>query len=147
MPPPLGLLKNNDLALRARSLFLRRPRGSGIILYIFCNFCRCGISRYISFPFWRLLYTLDRSENELRPVGLVAVRVRTGHGKPGKSWNLSISASRPLKSWNLIVAHGKSCKIIVCVVRKLLQVPKWQASYVRKYPKSRLILTIFESDS
>ena len=34
MPSPLGLLKNNDLALRARSLFLRRPRGSGIILYI-----------------------------------------------------------------------------------------------------------------
>ena len=27
MPSPLGLLKNNDLALRARSLFLRRPRG------------------------------------------------------------------------------------------------------------------------
>ena len=33
MPSPLVLLKNNDLALRARSLFLRRPRGSGIILY------------------------------------------------------------------------------------------------------------------
>jgi hypothetical protein len=30
----LGLLKNNDLALRARSLFLRRPRSSCIILYI-----------------------------------------------------------------------------------------------------------------
>ena len=24
-------------------------------------------------------------------------RVRTGHGKPGKSWNLSISVSRPGK--------------------------------------------------
>ena len=34
MLSPLGLLKNNDLALRARSLFLRRPRSSGIILYI-----------------------------------------------------------------------------------------------------------------
>ena len=55
---------------------------------------------------------------------LVAVRVRTGHGKPGKSWDLSISVSRPGKSWNLIVAHGKSWKIIVCVVRKLLQVLK-----------------------
>ena len=31
----LQLLKNNDLALRARSLFLRRPRGSGIILYVY----------------------------------------------------------------------------------------------------------------
>ena len=29
-------------------------------------------------------------------------RVRTGYGKPGKSWNLGISFSRPGKSWNLI---------------------------------------------
>ena len=34
MPSPLALLKNNDLALSARSLFLRRPRGSGITLHI-----------------------------------------------------------------------------------------------------------------
>ena len=34
----LSLLKNNDLALRARSLFLRRPRSSCIILYLYyCN--------------------------------------------------------------------------------------------------------------
>ena len=32
MLSPLGLLKNNDLALRARSLFIRRPRSSGITL-------------------------------------------------------------------------------------------------------------------
>ena len=32
MPSLLGLL-NNDLELSARSLFLRRPRSSGIILY------------------------------------------------------------------------------------------------------------------
>ena len=63
-----------------------------------------------------------------------------GHGKPGKSWNLSISVSGPgkLLSWNLVVGHGKSWKIVVCVVRKLLQVSqqgqyKIQASYVRKY--------------
>ena len=35
------------------------------------------------------------------------IRVRTGHGKPGKSWNLSFSVSRPGKSWNFIVGHGK----------------------------------------
>ena len=29
---------------------------------------------------------------------LVDNRVRTGHGKPGKSWNLSISVCRPGKS-------------------------------------------------
>ena len=32
MLSPLGLLKNNDFALRARSLSIRRPRGPGIIL-------------------------------------------------------------------------------------------------------------------
>ena len=37
--------------------------------------------------------------------------VRTGHGKPGKSWNLSFSFSRPGKSWNLIVGPGRSWKI------------------------------------
>ena len=36
-------------------------------------------------------------------MGKTLNRVRTGHGKPGKSWNLSISFSRPGKSWNLIV--------------------------------------------
>ena len=47
-----------------------------------------------------------------------------GHGKPGKSWNLSISVSRPGKSLNLIVGYRKAWKIIVCVVRQLLQVSK-----------------------
>ena len=62
-------------------------------------------------------------------------RVRTGHGKPGKPWNL-------------IVGRGKSSKIRVCVVRKLLQLlKKGQASFVRNYPKTRMILTIFESGS
>ena len=48
--------------------------------------------------------------------------------------------------------HGESLKIIVCVVGKLLQVPKQeqnklQTNYVRKYPKTRMILTIFKSGS
>ena len=40
-------------------------------------------------------------------------RVRTDHGKPGKSWNLImiISFSRPGKSWNVGLGHGKSWKI------------------------------------
>ena len=29
-------------------------------------------------------------------------RVRTGHGKPGKSWNLSISVSRPRRAWKVM---------------------------------------------
>ena len=56
-----------------------------------------------------------------------------------------ISFSRPGKSWNLVVGHGKSWKIIVCGIRKLLQESKQgqnkiQASYVRKYPKTRMLL-------
>ena len=39
-------------------------------------------------------------------------RVRTGHGKPGKSWNFITSFSRPGKSWNLGVGHGKSWKMM-----------------------------------
>ena len=35
-------------------------------------------------------------------------RVRTGHGKPGKSWSFTTSFPRPRKSWNLSVGHGKS---------------------------------------
>ena len=42
--------------------------------------------------------------------------------------------------------------LVLCVVRKLFQVPKQgqnkiQASYVRKYSKTSIILTIFESRS
>ena len=33
-------------------------------------------------------------------------RVHTGHGKPGKLWNLWFQFSRPGKSWNLIEGHG-----------------------------------------
>ena len=66
--------------------------------------------------------------------------------------NLSILVYRRGKSWNLIVGHGKSWKIILSVVGKLLWVSKQgqnkiQASYARKYPKTRMSLTIFESGS
>ena len=55
-------------------------------------------------------------------------RVRTDHGKPGKPWNL-------------IVGRGKSSQIRVCVGRKLLQVlMKGQASWVRKYPETIILL-------
>ena len=50
----------------------------------------------------------------LRSYPLYAVfvqRVRRGHGKPGKSWNLRISFSRPGKSWNSIVGPRKSWRI------------------------------------
>ena len=35
---------------------------------------------------------------------MIFFRLRTGQGKPGKSWNLRILFSRPGKSWNLIVS-------------------------------------------
>ena len=34
-------------------------------------------------------------------------RIRTGHGKPGKPRNFTISFSKPGKSWSLSVGHGK----------------------------------------
>ena len=40
-------------------------------------------------------------------------RLRTGHGKPGKSWNLRISFSGPGKSWNFMVGHGKSWNFVI----------------------------------
>ena len=40
-----------------------------------------------------------------------SIRVHTDHGKPAKSWNLTISFSRPGKSWNLSMGHGKSWKM------------------------------------
>ena len=76
-------------------------------------------------------------------------RVRMGHGKPGNSWNLSISVFLPGKPWNFIVV-GHCCSL--CMVCKLLQMScqgqnKIRASYVRKYPQTRMILTVFESGS
>lgn len=35
-----------------------------------------------------------------------------------------LSVSRTGKSWNFIVGHGESWKIVVCMVRELLQVLK-----------------------
>ena len=59
------------------------------------------------------------------PISNSSSRVCTGHGKPGKSWNLSISVSWLGKSWNLILGHRKSWKIMVLVVNKsLLQMSK-----------------------
>ena len=51
-------------------------------------------------------------------------RFRTGHGKPGKSWNLRISFSRPGKSWNSIFSHGRSWKIKVLFDRLVTAKPK-----------------------
>ena len=57
-----------------------------------------------------------------------------------------------VQAWKVMECHGKSWKIIVFVVRKLLQVSKQgqnkiQASDARKYPKTRMILKNFESGS
>ena len=61
------------------------------------------ISQFLLFEF---------QQNPLAPgyqalLSLHADRVRTGHGKPGKSWNLRISFFRPGKSSNLIVGPWK----------------------------------------
>ena len=43
-------------------------------------------------------------------------KVCTGHGKPGKSSNLTISFFRPRKSLNVIVGPEKSLKLKLCLV-------------------------------
>ena len=52
-----------------------------------------------------------------KPAELFINRVCTGHGKPGKSWNLRISISWPGKSRNLIVGLRKLWKIKVLLDR------------------------------
>ena len=53
-------------------------------------------------------------------VPLSSYRVRTGHGKPGKSEFL-ISISRPGKSWNSSEGHGKSWKSNMLLEKKKAQ--------------------------
>ena len=48
----------------------------------------------------------------LEEIRNIFYKVRTSHGKPGKSWNFRISFSRPGKWWKLRVAHGKSWKMM-----------------------------------
>ena len=60
-------------------------------------------------------------------------RVRTGHGKPGKSWIFRISFSRPGKSWNLGVGHGKSWKMMFIKKNKINWV--FAKKIVKTYPK------------
>jgi len=68
-------------------------------------------------------------------------RVRTGHGKPGKSWNFRISFSRPGKSWNLSVGHGKSWKMVLIVQNKLGRLFFFEEKG-KTYLKSRKVLKI-----
>ena len=52
---------------------------------------------------------------------------RQGSYESWQTWKVmesKFSFSRPEKSWNLVVAHGRSRTIVLCVVRKLLQMSK-----------------------
>ena len=44
--------------------------------------------------------------------GLFTNRVRTGPGKPGKSWNFVVAFSRTGKSWKKATGPGKSWKSV-----------------------------------
>ena len=79
-----------------------------------------------------------------------------GSYRSWKTWKVTEFKYFSFQAWKVmefnIVGHGKSWKIIVCVVCKLLQLSKQgqnkiQASNVRKYTKTRMILTIFKSGS
>ena len=45
-------------------------------------------------------------------VTLISNRVRTGPGKPGKSWNFVVAFSRTGKSWKKVTGPGKSWKSV-----------------------------------
>ena len=59
---------------------------------------------------WELKQRRRRRERQITKKRFIGFH--TGHGKPGKSWNLSISFSRPGKTWNLIVSPWESWKIV-----------------------------------
>ena len=72
-----------------------------------------------------------------------------GHGKPGKSWNVSISISRPGKLWNLVVGHEKSWKIVVCKLLQMLKQgkKKYRQAMSENTPKQGFFFTLFKSGS
>jgi len=47
-----------------------------------------------------------------RLTGLTFYRVRTGPGKPGKSWNFTVAFSRTGKSWKRATGPGKCWKSV-----------------------------------
>ena len=50
--------------------------------------------------------------NFLFDQSLIIIRVRTGPGNPGKSWNFIIAFSRTGKSWKSNAGPGKSWKSV-----------------------------------
>ena len=47
-------------------------------------------------------------------------RVRTGPGKPGKSWKIKISKSRPGKPGKMSIGPGKSWKTVFFLFSKII---------------------------
>ena len=60
--------------------------------------------------------------------GLWFVQVRTGHGKPGKSWKFRISFSTPRKSWKmmLIKGNGKNVVEMKMISKKMVKFRSWK---------------------
>jgi len=87
-PPPLGKfwVSNSYFTLRILPFETPLPRGISI-----------NLSWGGPYGYFMELHILGRFH-----------RVPTGHGKPGKSWNLlQFSITRSGKSWNLSASHGK----------------------------------------
>ena len=57
---------------------------------------------YLTFDAWQMVNSID----------LDLHRVRTGPGKPGKSWNFVMAFSRTGKSWKKASGPGKSWKSV-----------------------------------
>ena len=57
------------------------------------------------------------------------IRVRTGPGKPGKSWNLTVAFSRTGKSWKKAASPGKFRKSVTQVKRMKLMADRKERSW------------------
>ena len=53
-----------------------------------------------------------QGEQDVHKLSFCHYRVRTGPGKPGKSWNFNMAFSRTGKSWKKATGPGKSWKFV-----------------------------------
>jgi len=57
-------------------------------------------------------YTTSMYDIQNQFIRMKLIRVRTGPGKPGKSWNFVMAFSRTGKSWKKVMGLGKSLKSV-----------------------------------
>jgi len=59
-----------------------------------------------------VVQSMDSAVNRVNHYTMDKYRVRTGPGKPGKSWNFVVASSRTGKSWKKASGPGKFLKSV-----------------------------------